>query len=280
MTVSSLAIKVDKISRDSANAADDRVAIEEPLEIRLGYSTPDGRTAASVSITMRTPGDDAELASGFLYSESMIRSGDDITSIEHCGPAAPDSGNRNIVRVDLASHVTVDLGRLQRHFYTTSSCGVCGKSSLQALEVSGAAPLRDTAAVFSRKTLIALPEALRERQATFEQTGGLHAAAAFDSRGEILLVREDVGRHNAVDKVVGALLAAGRLPANDLGLIVSGRASFELMQKTLVARMPLLAAVGAPSSLAVRLAEEFNITLVGFLRGDTFNVYAAGERIR
>ncbi len=280
MTVSSLAMKIDKINGDSANAVDDQVAVEEPLEIRLGYSSPAGRTTASISITMRTPGDDAELASGFLYSESMIQNAGDIQAVEHCGPAAPDSGNHNIIRVDLAAHVSIDLGRLQRHFYTTSSCGVCGKSSLEALQVTGVRPLDNDTASFSREILTALPDALRERQATFKQTGGLHAAAAFDSQGEILLVREDVGRHNAVDKVIGALLAQGRLPANDLGLMVSGRTSFELMQKTLVAGIPLLAAVSAPSSLAVRLAREFNVTLVGFLRGDTFNVYSAGERIR
>ena len=280
MTSSSLAIQVDKISGDSAKSQADHVAVEEPLEIRLGYATPEGRTAQSVSITMRTPGDDAELACGFLYSESIIHSANDIAEVKHCGPAAPDSGNHNIIRVDLASHVTVDLGRLQRHFYTTSSCGVCGKSSLDALRVTGAEPLYDNRTQFSREVLTKMPVALREHQQTFDQTGGLHAAAAFDSRGEILVVREDVGRHNAVDKVVGTLLADDKLPASDLGLMVSGRASFELMQKALMAGMPLLAAVGAPSSLAVALAQEFNVSLVGFLRGDTFNIYSAGERIR
>jgi FdhD protein len=280
MTSSSLAIQVDKISGDSAKSQADHVAVEEPLEIRLGYKTPEGRTAQSVSITMRTPGDDAELACGFLYSESIIHSANDIAQVAHCGPAAPDSGNHNIIRVDLGSHVTVDLGRLQRHFYTTSSCGVCGKSSLDALRVTGAKPLDGNHTLFSREVLTKMPAALREHQQTFDQTGGLHAAAAFDSRGEILVVREDVGRHNAVDKVIGTLLADDKLPASDLGLMVSGRASFELMQKALMAGMPLLAAVGAPSSLAVSLAQEFNVSLVGFLRGDTFNIYSAGERIR
>jgi len=258
---------------------DDQVAVEEPLEIRLGYSTPQGRTSSSVSITMRTPGFDAELAAGFLYSESIVRNSSDILTAEHCGPAAPDTGNHNIVRVDLAPHVKVDLGRLQRHFYTTSSCGVCGKSSLDALRVTGAEPLVGDRTRFSKDVLIAMPDALRKRQQAFEQTGGLHAAAAFDSQGEILVVHEDVGRHNAVDKVVGTLLARDMLPASELGLMVSGRASFELMQKTLVAGIPLLAAVSAPSSLAVQLANEFNVSLVGFLRGDTFNIYSGEERI-
>jgi len=279
MTSSSLSITVDKFSQGSANSVTDHVAVEEPLEIRLGYATQDGRTASSISITMRTPGNDAELALGFLYSESMINSPDDISAVEHVGAAAPDSGHHNIIRVDLAPHVAVDLGRLQRHFYTTSSCGVCGKSSLDALRVTGADVMALGSTRFPVDVLTKMPDALRAHQGTFDQTGGLHAAAAFNSQGEILVVHEDVGRHNAVDKVVGTLLLQKQLPAHDLGLIVSGRASFELMQKTLLGGFPLLAAVSAPSSLAVQLAQEFNVSLVGFLRGETFNIYSAGERI-
>jgi FdhD protein len=175
--------------------------------------------------------------------------------------------------------VAVDLERLQRHFYTTSSCGVCGKASLDALSVQGRTPLPVQTGQFDRDSIVAIPDRLRAAQETFEETGGLHAAAAFDAQGELLVVREDVGRHNAVDKVVGALLSGGRLPASDLGLMVSGRASFELMQKALAAGIPMLAAVSAPSSLAVELAREFNVTLIGFLRGDNFNIYAGEERI-
>lgn len=282
MISSSLAITVDKVCGDSAKSChevEDCVAVEEPLEIRLGYATADGYTATSLSITMRTPGSDAELALGFLYSESIISGANDIASVEHSGTAAPDTGNHNIIRVDLAPQVAVDIGRLQRHFYTTSSCGVCGKSSLEALRVTGAETLALDKGRFAKDVLIAMPDALRERQETFDQTGGLHAAAAFDSQGDILVVHEDVGRHNAVDKVVGTLLTRGLLPADELGLIVSGRASFELVQKALLAGFPLLAAVSAPSSLAVKLAKEFNVSLVGFLRGDTFNIYSAGDRI-
>lgn len=279
MIASSLAFNISKISGDSVQSFDDRVAIEEPLEIRLGYATPGGRTAASVSITMRTPGHDADLAIGFLFSESIITQATDISAVEHCGPAAPGSDNQNIIRVDLDSSVTVDLGRLQRHFYTTSSCGVCGKSSLDALAATGAKVLADNGVRFTRGTLISMPGALRATQKTFDETGGLHAAAVFNSEGKILFTREDVGRHNAVDKVIGALLAQDLLPASNLGLMVSGRASFELMQKTLVAGIPLLAAVSAPSSLAIQLAQEFNVSLVGFLRGDTFNIYSGGDRI-
>ncbi len=256
----------------------DSVAVEEPLEIRLTCSTPSGRATKSLSITMRTPGNDDELAAGFLVSESIVRSADDIVAIEACGPPAPDTGNHNVVRVDLAASVEVDFGRLQRHFYSTSSCGVCGKASLDALHAEDVGVLADELA-FDESVLIGMPAKLRDEQRTFDDTGGLHAAGAFSADGRLLVVREDVGRHNAVDKLVGQLLLDGRLPANDLGLIVSGRASFELVQKALVAGMPLLAAVSAPSSLAVTLAREFNMTLVGFLRGDSFNIYAGEQRV-
>lgn len=279
MSGHSLPITISKIDGASQQSRDDWVAVEEPLEIRVGHETLDGRTESSVSITMRTPGDDAELATGFLFTEAIIRDAADIAFVKPCGSPAPDSGNRNVMRVELESGVEVDLGRLQRHFYTTSSCGVCGKTSLEALRVSGAETLVSGGARFTKEVLTALPDKLRAEQKTFDETGGLHAAAAFNTAGEIIVAREDVGRHNAVDKVIGTLLSRGLLPAADLGLLVSGRASFELMQKTLMAGMPLLAAVSAPSSLAVQLAREFNVTLVGFLRDDTFNIYAAEERI-
>ena len=279
MSVSSFAVEISKVRDGVPESLADSVAVEEPLEIRLGYTTPDGRATRSISITMRTPGNDRELAAGFLFSEAIVQRGSDIAAIETCGPPAPDSGNHNVVRVDLAADVVVDLGRLQRHFYTTSSCGVCGKTSLDALRVNGAKPLRDVTTTFARSVLTGIPDALRGAQHTFDATGGLHAAAAFDSTGDLRATMEDVGRHNAVDKVIGSLLLNNELPAHELGLMVSGRASFELMQKTLVAGMPLLAAVSAPSSLAVQLAKEFNVSLIGFLRGDTFNIYAGEERI-
>jgi FdhD protein len=279
MAGSSYAVDISRISNGQPASLTDSVAVEEPLEIRVAYSTPDGRATRSVSITMRTPGHDAELAAGFLYGESIIRSASDIASIEACGPPAPDSGNHNVIRVDLNAGVEVDLGRLQRHFYTTSSCGVCGKTSLDALRAIGAMEQSSNTTTFASATLITIPGKLREQQATFDKTGGLHAAVAFDTAGELAETMEDVGRHNAVDKVVGALLLQDRLPAKELGLMVSGRASFELMQKALLAGMPLLAAVSAPSSLAVQLAGEFDVTLVGFLRGDEFNVYSGAQRI-
>ena len=279
MNTGSFAVDISKHRGDRATRRADVVAVEEPLEIRLGYSTPDGRASRSISITMRTPGDDEALAAGFLATESIIRHADDIASIDVCGPPAPDSGNHNVIRVELKADVEVDIGRLQRHFYTTSSCGVCGKTSLDALKVVGQQPMRAGLPVFSKAMLVTLPDRLRAAQRTFDATGGLHAAAAFDHGGRFVAIMEDVGRHNAVDKVVGRLLRDGQLPASELGIIVSGRASFELMQKSLVAGIPMLVAVSAPSSLAVRLAQEFNMTLVGFLRGDTFNIYAGEERI-
>lgn len=279
MAVTSRSIDIEKVGGAERRPIADEVAAEEPLEIRVAASAADDRATRSVSITMRTPGNDDVLAAGFLYTEGVIRHPADIVAIEACGPAAPDTGNRNVIRVDLRADVDVDFSRLQRHFYTTSSCGVCGKASLDALRTQGIATVQ-SAATFSREVLASMPANLREAQATFAATGGLHAAATFDARGGLVAVFEDIGRHNAVDKVLGSMLLGGRLPATDLGLMVSGRASFELVQKALVAGMPLLAAVSAPSSLAVTLAREFDMTLVGFLRGDTFNIYSGERRIR
>ena len=279
MSAGSLAVDINKIRKGQRSPQADSVAVEEPLEIRLGFGASDGRTSKSISITMRTPGNDDELAAGFLYTEAIITSADDIASIDACGPPAPDSGNHNVIRVELQPSVNVDIGRLQRHFYTTSSCGVCGKASLDALRVTGLEPLADNGPVFSEDVLVSMPDKLRAAQSTFDDTGGLHAAGAFDADGKLIAVLEDVGRHNAVDKVIGRLLLEKKLPAAKFGMMVSGRASFELMQKTLVAGMPLLAAVSAPSSLAVQLARQFNMTLIGFLRGDTFNIYSGDKRI-
>jgi len=278
MSGSSQAVQISRFSGARQAAETDRVAAEEPLEIRIAYSTPEGRATRSVSITMRTPGNDFELAAGFLFTESIVGSATDIAAIETCGPPAPDTGHHNVVRVELTGDVAVDLDRLQRHFYTTSSCGVCGKTSLDALRAHGIEPI-ESRIQFSAEMLTTVPDRLRAAQSTFDETGGLHAAAAFGPDGRLLATMEDVGRHNAVDKLIGRLLLDGHVPATELGLMVSGRASFELVQKALVARMPLLAAVSAPSSLAVSLAEEFNMTLVGFLRGETFNVYSGQERV-
>lgn len=279
MTGSSRNLDIDRSDGSSRTRMADRVAVEEPLEIQLSAGTATGAAAKSISITMRTPGNDAELALGFLFTEGVISAADNVISAEVVGEPDPGTGLRNTIRVEIAPDVDLDLGRLERHFYTTSSCGVCGKASLEALHVTGMESLAGRGGRFSGEMLLNLPGAVRQMQPVFEATGGLHAAAVFGPDGEISIVREDVGRHNATDKVVGALLTDGGLPGNDLGLFVSGRASFELMQKTLVAGIPMLVAVGAPSSLAVDTAEDFGMTLVGFLRDGTFNIYAGGERI-
>ncbi|MEJ2275913.1 MAG: formate dehydrogenase accessory sulfurtransferase FdhD [Woeseiaceae bacterium] len=271
MSRRSQVLQVARVRGFLRETREDQVAVEEPLEVRLGYDDGTGRQTRSVSITMRTPGDDEELALGFLYAESIVRSPADVAFVKPC------SGD-NTVRVELDDGVHVELDRLERHFYTTSSCGVCGKTSLEALQSEGIKSVAGSLQI-AGSDLLMLPDRLREAQAVFARTGGLHAAGAFDRGGQLQIVREDVGRHNAVDKVVGALLRDAQLPAADLGLVVSGRASFELMQKAVVAGMPLLAAVGAPSSLAVELAREFNVTLVGFLRNGSFNVYTGEERI-
>lgn len=278
MSVSSLATDIRSVRGDRQSAAEDTVAVEEPLEIQLCSETRSGAAAKSVAVTMRTPGHDDELAVGFLYTEGIVTAASQVVGVERCGAPDPDSGEQNTVRVELAADVRPDLDRLTRHFYTTSSCGVCGKASVDAVRVAGCAPPSGPFEI-ARDVLASLPSRLRRQQQLFDLTGGLHAAAAFRADGELVVVREDVGRHNAVDKVVGALFRQGLLPAPDLGLMVSGRASFELTQKALVAGMPILAAVSAPSSLAVRLAREFGMTLVGFLRDDRFNIYSGAGRI-
>ncbi|MDR2213185.1 MAG: formate dehydrogenase accessory sulfurtransferase FdhD [Pseudomonadales bacterium] len=251
---------------------DDSLAVEEPLEIRLGYTDPrQGRVHRSVSITMRTPGRDVDLALGFLYSESILKRLADVEQVEQNRP--------NVIRLELSERASFDPARLERHFYTTSSCGVCGKASLETLSLSGFDALPPLHQRFTLSSLCALPAQLRTRQPLFSATGGCHGVALFDLRGNIELVAEDVGRHNAMDKLIGALLQQNRLPLREHGILLSGRASFELLQKALSAGCPLVAAVGAPSSLAVELAQEFNIILLGFLGEGRCNVYHGHEAL-
>lgn len=260
-------------------SAKDRVAVEEPMEIRLEVPEgKDGLRTHQVAVTMRTPGDDFELAAGFLFSEGLIAHRNDLEKLAYC--TGPEPQEYNIVSVTLRPGVAFDPTLLTRNFYTTSSCGVCGKASLEAVEVRGCRPFPSGSGPrFEAGVLKGLPDALREGQGIFERTGGLHAAALVHPDGGFAVIREDVGRHNAVDKAVGHHFLEGRLPAGDAFLMVSGRASFEILQKALAAGVPAVAAVGAPSSLAVELARSFGMTLVGFLRDDGFNVYAGGERI-
>jgi FdhD protein len=250
----------------------DTLAVEEPMEIRIGDRP--------LTVTMRTAGDDFELAVGFLVSEGVVHAKDDVKAVRYCAGATAEGGNTyNVVGVDLAPHVPAPDASLERNFYTTSSCGLCGKASLDAVRTSAAWSVADDPLSISPDVLALLPERLREAQRVFDTTGGLHAAGLFNAQGELQVLREDVGRHNAVDKVVGNALLAGRLPLRESILMVSGRASFELVQKAIMAGIPMLAAVSAPSSLAVDLAEEQGVTLVGFLRGSSMNVYAGAERL-
>jgi FdhD protein len=254
------AIRTVTVTRVPGGTIEDSVVVEEPLEIRVGDKP--------VSVTLRTPGADFDLAAGFLFTESILRTRGEIASIRHWG-------SPNVVRVALGDGARVDLQRLQRHFYATSSCGVCGKASIDALRVN-AEPLDDDVVVPS-SALIALPDRLRAEQSAFDATGAIHGAAAFTRDGTLLRVREDVGRHNAVDKVIGSLFLEGS--GADI-LVVSGRTSFEIVQKCVVARIPILVAVGAPSSLAIELARDFRLTLLGFVRGGRCNVYAGDTRLR
>jgi FdhD protein len=268
-----------RVTGASATSERDVLAVEEPLEIRL-HVEHDGRLVRrAVSVTMRTPGDDHELAAGFLFTEGIVRSRAAIADIRHCGPAGA-AGAGNTIRVELVPGTPVDFARLERHTYTTSSCGVCGKTSIEALEATSCFALPVGAPVVDAALVHRLPALLRDAQRVFDRTGGLHASALFDLDGRLAVLREDVGRHNALDKVVGARLLADALPASDAILLVSGRASFELVQKTVMAGIPVLAAVGAPSSLAVELATRAGLTLLGFVRDERFNVYSGAERVR
>lgn len=255
----------------TTTGADDILVTEEPLEVRLGHGPLDDRKEFRLSVTMRTPGHDEELALGFLFTEGLIADPAEVMRVEHCAHVKPEERG-NVVRAELRPDVELDPARWQRNFYTTSSCGVCGKSSLEAVH----AQCRTTIAPWGDvdpAMITTLPDRMREAQTVFRHTGGIHAAALFDRTGRLLLLREDIGRHNAVDKLIGAALTA-QLRTENCQLLVSGRAGFELVQKCVVAGIPLMAAVGAPSSLAVDLARAHGLTLVGFLRGERFNLYA------
>lgn len=251
----------------------DQLTTEEPLEIRL---VSPRRT---VAVTMRTPGADFELAAGFLYGEGVINCKQDIQRLSYCVDEAVDGEQRyNIVNVELRSNLIPDLQPLERHFYTTSACGVCGKASLESVRLRGCPEILPQPTV-TPEIIYSLPEKLRAAQGIFTATGGLHAAAIFDAEGNMLNLREDVGRHNALDKLIGSALLADELPLNNHILMVSGRSSFEILQKSTAAGVPIVCSVSAPSSLAVSVAQEFGITLIGFLRGERFNIYTVRERI-
>jgi len=266
-------VRICRISNSGSALQPDLLAVEQPLEVRLGCDVGRRRVHAAVSITMRTPGHDRELAVGFLFTEGILQAREQIAKVRNCGAG-------NVACVDLRPGIAVDLTRLERHFYTSSSCGVCGKASLEAVRVCARHRLPEGRPLVEAGVIHRLPEKLRAAQTVFDRTGGLHAAALFDARGRLLCLREDVGRHNALDKLIGAEFLVGRTPLLDNVLLVSGRVSFELVQKAVVGGISILVAVGAPSSLAVNLAREHNLTVLGFVRPDRFNIYTGAERIR
>ena len=285
----SRAVSIVRWDGVDARACNDTLATEEPLEIQLEYGPRDGRGVKSISVTMRTPGHDKELVAGFLLTEGVLYDPADIEGIssaedgrrrsqDDSQSASGLGSGRNVVRVSLAPGVRFNMASLERNFYTTSSCGICGKASLLALR-SVSPPRSVNTLRVAAEMLYGLPERLRAAQPVFDRTGGLHACGLFDADGNLLVLREDVGRHNACDKVLGHEFLADRAPLRNRILLLSGRASFELLQKSVMAGVPMVASVGAPSSLAVEVAREFDVTLIGFLRGQGFNVYQGAERV-
>jgi len=271
-------VKVSTLHGAEVRHGRDWVVTEEPLELRLLYERGGTLETKRVSVTMRTPGADFELAAGFLFAESVLCAPRELASLAYCTEEGQEQ-LYNIVNVQLAPGVAFDPEGLQRNFYTTSSCGVCGKASLEALAIQGC-PVIGPGPAVSESLIKKLPERLRAGQELFERTGGLHGSGLFSPDGELLCLREDVGRHNAVDKVVGWSFLNDQLPLSDSILVLSGRAGFELIQKAVTAGVPIVAAVGAPSSLAVQTAREFNLTLLGFVGGNRFNVYSGAERVQ
>jgi FdhD protein len=285
-------VAIEKVTGLNSHHAEDTLAVEEPLEIQLAHGPLNARSLKSISVTMRTPGHDFDLAAGFLMTEGVVRDSNDIDQIVYATgnisevPAAngptqsslPYQPTKNVVRVELAPDVVVSLSNLERNFYTTSSCGICGKASLLALQTV-CPPRRKNTFNIDAEILYKLPDRLREAQSLFNRTGGIHGAALFDAAGNLLAAREDVGRHNAVDKLLGTEFLADRTPLRNALLLLSGRASFELLQKALMAGVPIVVAVGAPSSLAVQVAKDFDITLIGFLRDNHFNIYHGAAHI-
>jgi FdhD protein len=261
-----------RVTPNGATRRPDSIAVEEPLELRVG--------GKPLAVTMRTPGHDVELAHGFLLTEGVIGSAEDISTARYCDSVDAEGRNTyNVLDVGLAPGVPAPDPGVERNFYTTSSCGVCGKASLDAVRLKSQHSPDADATQVSAEVLVGLPDALRRRQQVFDRTGGLHAAGLFTADGDLLVVREDVGRHNAVDKVLGWALLQGRIPASGCVLAVSGRTSFELAQKAVMAGVPVIAAVSAPSSLAVELAEECGLTMAGFIRDGSMNVYTRADRI-
>lgn len=257
--------------------SNDLLVVEEPLEIRVGYGSEDAREQDTISITMRTPDDDEHLCLGFLYSEGIVSSVTDVLSAKYCSNVTDQDGGNNVMRVELAPSIEYSSSRYKRNFYTTSSCGVCGKASIEHVQIDCEPVIADFE--ISAELILSLQQKLLGAQDVFKHTGGVHACGLFDLTGNLILHKEDVGRHNALDKLIGSLLLSGDLPALNHILLLSGRISFELVQKSIKAGIGAIAAVGAPSSLAVELAQDFGITLIGFLKESGFNIYTNQHRV-
>lgn len=270
-------IKIFKRGTNDSSPTSDLLVVEEPLEIRIGYGPDDARLQHTLTITMRTPGDDEHLCLGFMYNEAVINKADQVLSAKYCSNVTDADGGENIMRVELRPDIDYNPKSFKRNFYTNSSCGVCGKASIEQVEFE-CSPIESTLEV-SEETILKLPSSLLSSQDIFKHTGGVHACGLYTGSGELIAHKEDVGRHNALDKLIGAMLLANKLPANKMILMLSGRISFELVQKAIVAGIPIIVAVGAPSSLAVDLAQQFGVTMIGFIKESGFNIYSNEQRI-
>lgn len=278
MAIPVQAVEILRVGFDSNELTPDLVVSEEPLEIRIGHGLEGDRKQFSLSVTMRTPGNDEALCVGFIFTEGIINSFDEVLSVKYCEDLGRKEGMENLMRVELEPSVKIDSEQFKRNFYTTSSCGVCGKSSIDSIKVT-CQPIGNEEMLVAKKLLFAMPDKLRDAQKVFEHTGGLHACGLFDLEGNLIAHNEDVGRHNALDKLLGSMLMKHSDDAQKSVLMLSGRICFELVQKALRAGIQIIAAVGAPSSLAINLADEFGITLIGFLKNERFNIYTGKQRV-
>jgi FdhD protein len=268
-----------KVCGKEQRTVNDSLVVEEPLEIRLAFKRDGSLFHKSISVTMRTPGDDQNLALGFLFTEGILHSYEQVSNVTS-GIVRHKEARKNVLVVHLKEGVSLNLQKLERHFYTTSSCGVCGKASIEAVRIQSKYELPENKPVFEAMLIQSLPEKVLTNQSVFGITGGLHAAALINTSGNIFSVKEDVGRHNAVDKIIGEALTKNKLPLAEFAIMVSGRAGFEIVQKLSVAGVPVIIAIGAPTNLAIQLAEESGMTLIGFVRNQSFNIYTCPERIR
>jgi FdhD protein len=271
-------VNITRVSNRTQKEEPDLVVVEEHFEIRVGFGKKPDRQQSTITVTMRTPGDDEHLCLGFLFTEGMVTTASEVLSVKYCSNKVLEDGGENVMRLELDPRIDFNINDFQRNFFTNSSCGVCGKASIDHVKQS-CEVVADTGLKVSSTIITALPGKLELAQDVFRHTGGLHACGLFEAKGNLILHKEDVGRHNALDKLIGSLLVEEKLPAQDTILILSGRISFELVQKAEKAGIPIIAAVGAPSSLSISLANEYGVTLIGFLKDNSYNIYTSPHRI-